>query len=545
MLANRYSASPLPSGWVSRSPGPPPCRPRPPRPRQKKAAVRKKEKKVSSKPRDYAKTLAVLKTSQGDVTIRFFYDKAPGHVKNFVDLAAAGFYDGTLFHRVIPDFMIQGGDPFTKDPAKIALYGTGGQHRQGGQAPERQGRVQRREPQAGRPVDGPRERSRLGVLAVLHRREGLAVPRPAVHRLRRGRERDGRRRQDRRPSRTPTPPTRAAAGSPARTRRSSRSSSSSRPPTSRDGRRPRRRARAAFGRAFPFRPSLLRAGAPARGRRRASGATSASSRRGPARSSSSSTPSRLAGPGALASDRRGPRGGRGPGAGAPRRRSRLGSRARRGPRRTATSPRRLREAGPADRDRLLDEAEELLAPIRRIVPGGRASSTRPSTPPSSPPSWPTPGAGPSSATALLPLPGDRAALWEERRRAARPRRGGSGPLRRSRPDPPGLPREQPDARPRRPRSPSSTSRTSASARPTTTRSRSASSVPARWHPRHGESYREAVLLQRAWKVLGTFEKMLALGREVYRPHRDAAVRAIRLWTRVDGPFRALLAFLPG
>ncbi len=54
---------------------------------QKKAAPKKKEKKVSSKPRDYAKTLAVLKTSQGDVTIRFFNDKAPGHVKNFVDLA--------------------------------------------------------------------------------------------------------------------------------------------------------------------------------------------------------------------------------------------------------------------------------------------------------------------------------------------------------------------------------------------------------------------------------------------------------------------------
>lgn len=90
-----------------------------------KAPAKKKEKKVSSKPRDYAKTLAVLKTSQGDVTIRFFYDKAPGHVKNFIDLAAAGFYDGTLFHRVIPDFMVQGGGPYTKDPAKSALYGTG------------------------------------------------------------------------------------------------------------------------------------------------------------------------------------------------------------------------------------------------------------------------------------------------------------------------------------------------------------------------------------------------------------------------------------
>ncbi len=93
---------------------------------QKKAAPAKKEKKVSSKPRDYAKTLAILKTSQGDVTVRFFYDKAPGHVKNFIDLAAAGFYDGTLFHRVIPDFMIQGGDPYTKDMKQAALFGTGG-----------------------------------------------------------------------------------------------------------------------------------------------------------------------------------------------------------------------------------------------------------------------------------------------------------------------------------------------------------------------------------------------------------------------------------
>jgi len=64
-------------------------------------------------------------------------------------------------------------------------------------------------------------------------------------------------------------------------------------------------------------------------------------------------------------------------------------------------------------------------------------------------------------------------------------------------------------------------------------------------PARGEDYREAVLLQRAWKVLGTFEKMLALGREVYRPHRDAAVRTIRGFTRPDGPFRTLLGFLPG
>jgi peptidyl-prolyl cis-trans isomerase B (cyclophilin B) len=93
-------------------------------PQSSKKPAKKKETKM--KVRDYSRTLAVLKTSQGDVTVRFFNDKAPGHVKNFVDLAAAGFYDGTLFHRVIPGFMVQGGDPLTKDPNKVRFYGTGG-----------------------------------------------------------------------------------------------------------------------------------------------------------------------------------------------------------------------------------------------------------------------------------------------------------------------------------------------------------------------------------------------------------------------------------
>jgi peptidyl-prolyl cis-trans isomerase B (cyclophilin B) len=96
----------------------------PPLAAQKKQTAKKKETKM--KVRDYAKTLAVLKTSQGDVTIKLLYDKAPGTVKNFVDLAAAGFYDGTLFHRVIPGFMVQGGDPLTKDASKSKFYGTGG-----------------------------------------------------------------------------------------------------------------------------------------------------------------------------------------------------------------------------------------------------------------------------------------------------------------------------------------------------------------------------------------------------------------------------------
>jgi peptidyl-prolyl cis-trans isomerase B (cyclophilin B) len=63
----------------------------------------------------------------GDITMKFFYDKAPRHVQNFVDLAGSGFYNGTMFHRVIPGFMIQGGDPNTKNPEDpMHPYGTGG-----------------------------------------------------------------------------------------------------------------------------------------------------------------------------------------------------------------------------------------------------------------------------------------------------------------------------------------------------------------------------------------------------------------------------------
>ena len=70
---------------------------------------------------------AVIETRFGEIELEFFPDKAPGHVKNFLDLAKKGTYDGTLFHRVIPGFMIQGGDPGTKDPkAPRHTHGTGG-----------------------------------------------------------------------------------------------------------------------------------------------------------------------------------------------------------------------------------------------------------------------------------------------------------------------------------------------------------------------------------------------------------------------------------
>lgn len=61
-----------------------------------------------------AQEIAVIETKFGKIEVQFFKDKAPGHVKNFKDLAKKEFYDGTIFHRVIPGFMIQGGDPNTK-----------------------------------------------------------------------------------------------------------------------------------------------------------------------------------------------------------------------------------------------------------------------------------------------------------------------------------------------------------------------------------------------------------------------------------------------
>ncbi len=72
-----------------------------------------------------AETKAVIETKFGNIELKFFPDVAPGHVNNFIELAKKGFYDGTTFHRVIPGFMIQGGDPNSKDPDK-SKHGMGG-----------------------------------------------------------------------------------------------------------------------------------------------------------------------------------------------------------------------------------------------------------------------------------------------------------------------------------------------------------------------------------------------------------------------------------
>jgi peptidyl-prolyl cis-trans isomerase B (cyclophilin B) len=72
-----------------------------------------------------ARELAVVRTSKGEMTIEFWEDVAPKTVANFKELAKKGFYNGTAFHRIIKGFMIQGGDPLSKDPSKEAMYGTG------------------------------------------------------------------------------------------------------------------------------------------------------------------------------------------------------------------------------------------------------------------------------------------------------------------------------------------------------------------------------------------------------------------------------------
>ncbi len=75
--------------------------------------------------RKMGQTTAVIETKFGNIELKFFPEVAPNHVNNFIELAKKGFYDGTTFHRVIPGFMIQGGDPNSKNPDK-STHGIGG-----------------------------------------------------------------------------------------------------------------------------------------------------------------------------------------------------------------------------------------------------------------------------------------------------------------------------------------------------------------------------------------------------------------------------------
>ena len=77
-------------------------------------------------PKPVEQKIAIISTTEGDITLALRPDKAPKTVENFIKLAESGFYNGTAFHRVIKDFMIQGGDPKTKDLNKMPEWGTGG-----------------------------------------------------------------------------------------------------------------------------------------------------------------------------------------------------------------------------------------------------------------------------------------------------------------------------------------------------------------------------------------------------------------------------------
>jgi peptidyl-prolyl cis-trans isomerase B (cyclophilin B) len=92
---------------------------------QNVSAEIKEKKFTKGEIKKMAETKAVIETKFGNIELRFFPDAAPGHVNNFIELAKKGFYDGTTFHRVIPGFMIQGGDPNSKNPDKSG-HGMGG-----------------------------------------------------------------------------------------------------------------------------------------------------------------------------------------------------------------------------------------------------------------------------------------------------------------------------------------------------------------------------------------------------------------------------------
>ena len=106
--------------------------------------------------------VAVITTTEGTMVIEFWPDVAPKTVENFKTLANKGFYDGTCFHRVIKGFMIQGGDPLTKDPCQGGHVGHGraGLHDQG--------RIQRPFACARRHFHGALEQSRFRRQPVFH-----------------------------------------------------------------------------------------------------------------------------------------------------------------------------------------------------------------------------------------------------------------------------------------------------------------------------------------------------------------------------------------
>jgi peptidyl-prolyl cis-trans isomerase B (cyclophilin B) len=90
------------------------------------AVVIAAEEKKDASPMSTSNEVAVIKTNEGEMVVQFWTDAAPNTIENFKKLARQGFYDGTIFHRIVKGFMIQGGDPNSKDPAKEDSYGQGG-----------------------------------------------------------------------------------------------------------------------------------------------------------------------------------------------------------------------------------------------------------------------------------------------------------------------------------------------------------------------------------------------------------------------------------
>lgn len=90
------------------------------------AVVARADDKKAADDKKPADEVAVIKTTDGDIVMGFWPDVAPNTVANFKQLAKSGFYDGTVFHRIMKGFMVQGGDPLSKDPAQQDRWGTGG-----------------------------------------------------------------------------------------------------------------------------------------------------------------------------------------------------------------------------------------------------------------------------------------------------------------------------------------------------------------------------------------------------------------------------------
>jgi peptidyl-prolyl cis-trans isomerase B (cyclophilin B) len=90
------------------------------------AVVFAAEEKKETFPMRNSNEVAVIKTNEGEMVVQFWTDSAPNTIENFKKLARQGSYDGTIFHRIVKGFMIQGGDPNSKDPAKESSYGQGG-----------------------------------------------------------------------------------------------------------------------------------------------------------------------------------------------------------------------------------------------------------------------------------------------------------------------------------------------------------------------------------------------------------------------------------